>query len=165
MYLNTNIIDIDCLNNNNHIDHRRSDISLYGSCFAACYYFSVVPMLVVHVLATPCTNSLVILCYGLTTISITTTITIDLKSPSSLTPPSLPHQCSKKSSPSVYSSSSSPSYSYYFLLVILIVTTSNYNRANDVAVYAGVWQHTPKTADVTVTEIAGYVRVRILMNR
>ena len=38
---------------------------------------------------------------------------------------------------------------------------SNYNRANDVA----VWQATPKTADVTVTEIAGYVRIRILMNR
>ena len=28
-----------------------------------------------------------------------------------------------------------------------------------------VWQLTPKTADVTVTKIAGYVRVRILMNR
>ena len=28
-----------------------------------------------------------------------------------------------------------------------------------------VWQPTPKTADVTVTKIAGYVRVRILMNR
>ena len=38
---------------------------------------------------------------------------------------------------------------------------SNYNRANDVC----VWQPTPKTADVTVTKIAGYVRVRILMNR
>ena len=44
---------------------------------------------------------------------------------------------------------------------------SNYNRANDVAVcVAGcVMQPTPKTADVTVTKIAGYVRVRILMNR
>ena len=28
-----------------------------------------------------------------------------------------------------------------------------------------VWQPTPKTADVNVTKIAGYVRVRILMNR
>ena len=28
-----------------------------------------------------------------------------------------------------------------------------------------VWQSTPKTADVTVTKIACYVRVRILMNR
>ena len=27
------------------------------------------------------------------------------------------------------------------------------------------WQSTPRTADVTVTKIAGYVRVRILMNR
>ena len=27
-----------------------------------------------------------------------------------------------------------------------------------------VWQPNPKTADVTVTKIAGYVRVRILMN-
>ena len=42
---------------------------------------------------------------------------------------------------------------------------SNYNRANDVAVWPCVWQPTPKTADVTVTKIAGYVRVRILMNR
>ena len=39
---------------------------------------------------------------------------------------------------------------------------SNYNRANDVA---GEWQPTPKTADVTVTKIAGYVRVCILTNR
>ena len=38
---------------------------------------------------------------------------------------------------------------------------SNYNRANDVA----GWQPTPTTADVTITKIAGYVRVRILMNR
>ena len=28
-----------------------------------------------------------------------------------------------------------------------------------------VWQPTLKTADVTVTKITGYVRVRILMNR
>ena len=28
-----------------------------------------------------------------------------------------------------------------------------------------VWQPNPRTADVTVTKIAGYVRVRILMNR
>ena len=28
-----------------------------------------------------------------------------------------------------------------------------------------VWQPTPKTADVTVTKVAGYVRVRIVMNR
>ena len=28
-----------------------------------------------------------------------------------------------------------------------------------------VWQPTPKTADVTVTKIAGYVRVRIPTNR
>ena len=34
-----------------------------------------------------------------------------------------------------------------------------------VRVYVCVWQSTPRTADVTVTEIAGYVRVRILMNR
>ena len=38
---------------------------------------------------------------------------------------------------------------------------SNYNRANDVAGR----QPTPTTADVTVTKIAGYIRVRILMNR
>ena len=42
----------------------------------------------------------------------------------------------------------------------IIIIKSNYNRANDVA----VWQPTPKTADVTITKIAGYVRVRILMN-
>ena len=28
-----------------------------------------------------------------------------------------------------------------------------------------VWQPTPKTADVTVTKIASYVRVRIVINR
>ena len=28
-----------------------------------------------------------------------------------------------------------------------------------------VWQPTDRTADVTVTKIAGYVRVRILMNQ
>ena len=28
-----------------------------------------------------------------------------------------------------------------------------------------VWQPTPKTADVTIAKIGGYVRVRILMNR
>ena len=28
-----------------------------------------------------------------------------------------------------------------------------------------VWQSSPRTADVTDTKIAGYVRVRILMNR
>ena len=39
--------------------------------------------------------------------------------------------------------------------------TSNYNRANDVA----GWQPTPTTAHVTVTKIAGYVRVRIIVNR
>ena len=38
---------------------------------------------------------------------------------------------------------------------------SNYNRTNDVCVRVCVWQPTPKTADVTVTKIAGYVRVRI----
>ena len=32
-------------------------------------------------------------------------------------------------------------------------------------VCACVWQPTPKTADVTVTKIAGYVRVRVVMNR
>ena len=32
-------------------------------------------------------------------------------------------------------------------------------------VCVGDWQPTPKTADVTVTKFAGYVRVRILMNR
>ena len=41
------------------------------------------------------------------------------------------------------------------------ISPSNYNRANDVA----GWQRTPTTADVTVTKIAGYVRVRILVNR
>ena len=34
-----------------------------------------------------------------------------------------------------------------------------------VAVCACVWQPTHRTADVKVTKIAGYVRVRILMNR
>ena len=43
--------------------------------------------------------------------------------------------------------------------------TSNYNQANDVAMWPCVWQPTPKTADVTVTKIAGYVRVCILMNQ
>ena len=31
--------------------------------------------------------------------------------------------------------------------------------------WLAVWQPTPITADVTVTKIAGYVHVRILMNR
>ena len=39
----------------------------------------------------------------------------------------------------------------------------NYNRASDVCVW--VCKSTPRTADVTVTKIAGYVRVPILMNR
>ena len=39
------------------------------------------------------------------------------------------------------------------------------NRANDMSMWPCVWQPTPKTADVTVTKIAGYVRVHILMNR
>ena len=34
-----------------------------------------------------------------------------------------------------------------------------------VCVCATVWQSTPRTADVTVTKIAGYIRVLILMNR
>ena len=42
---------------------------------------------------------------------------------------------------------------------------SKYNRANDVTVCVCVWQTTPRTAEITVTKIAGYVRVRILMNR
>ena len=44
---------------------------------------------------------------------------------------------------------------------------SKYNRANDVcvAVCACVCLLTPRTADVTVTKIAGYVRVRLFMNR
>ena len=54
---------------------------------------------------------------------------------------------------------------------------SNYNRASDVCVCACacasvracvracVCKSTPKTADVIVTKIAGYVRVRIPMNR
>ncbi len=33
------------------------------------------------------------------------------------------------------------------------------------AVCVCVWKSTPRMADVTVTKIAGYVRVRILMNR
>ena len=52
------------------------------------------------------------------------------------------------------------------LLTDIVITTtdipvnesSNYDLANDVC----VWQSTPRTADVT--KIAGYVRVRILMN-
>ncbi len=51
------------------------------------------------------------------------------------------------------------------MISVRLRDTSNYNRANDVAVCPCVWQPTPKTADVTVTNIAGYVRVRILMNR
>ena len=39
--------------------------------------------------------------------------------------------------------------------------TSNYNRANAPC----VWKPTPITSDVIVTKIAGYVCVRILMNR
>ena len=31
--------------------------------------------------------------------------------------------------------------------------------------WLAVWQPTPRTADVTVTKMAGYVRVRILINR
>ena len=42
---------------------------------------------------------------------------------------------------------------------------SNYDRASDVAVRVCVWQSTPRTANVTVTKIAVYVRVRILVNR
>ena len=44
---------------------------------------------------------------------------------------------------------------------------SNYNRANDVwgLVCGRVCQPTHRTADVTVTKMAGYVRVRILVNR
>ena len=34
-----------------------------------------------------------------------------------------------------------------------------------VAVCPCVWHSTPRTADVTVTKMAGYLRVRILMNR
>ena len=45
------------------------------------------------------------------------------------------------------------------------VNKSNHNRANDVAVCVCVCQPTPRTADVTITKMAGYVRVRILMNR
>ena len=41
------------------------------------------------------------------------------------------------------------------------MSPSNYNRANTPC----VWQPTPTIADVTVTNIAGYVRVRILMNQ
>ena len=40
---------------------------------------------------------------------------------------------------------------------------SNYNRARRVC--GCVYQPTPKTAEVTFTKIAGYVRIRILMNR
>ena len=46
-------------------------------------------------------------------------------------------------------------------LIKMACMLSNYNRANDVA----VWQPTPTMADVTITKIAGYVRVRFLMNR
>ena len=35
----------------------------------------------------------------------------------------------------------------------------------ELTVWLAVWQLTPRTADVTVTKIAGYVRVRILMHR
>ena len=41
----------------------------------------------------------------------------------------------------------------------------NSSRANDVAGRVSVWHPTPRTADVTVTKIAGYVHFRILMNR
>ena len=58
---------------------------------------------------------------------------------------------------------------YLIIIIIIIIKTKhyanqyNYNRAtgNDVC----VWQSIPRTADVTVTKIAGYVRVRILINR
>ena len=49
------------------------------------------------------------------------------------------------------------------LHIISSAKSSNYNRASRVCVC--VWQPTPRTADVTVTKIAVYVRVRILMNR
>ena len=35
----------------------------------------------------------------------------------------------------------------------------------ELTMWLAMWQPTPTTADVTVTKIAGYVRVRILMNR
>ena len=53
---------------------------------------------------------------------------------------------------------------YFTDWIYKYVHQSNYNRADDVADVAE-WQPTPKTADVTVIKIAGYVRVRILMNR
>ena len=43
-----------------------------------------------------------------------------------------------------------------------------YNRASDVAFRLPsvcVWKSAPRMADVTVTKIAGYVRIRILMKR
>ena len=42
---------------------------------------------------------------------------------------------------------------------------SNYDRASDACVCPCVYKSALRTADVTVTKIAGYVRVRILMNR
>ena len=45
------------------------------------------------------------------------------------------------------------------------VSNGEHNRANDVAAWPCVWQPTPKTADVTVTKILGYVRIHIIMNR
>ena len=44
--------------------------------------------------------------------------------------------------------------------------TLQYNLTTiELTVWPCVWQPTARTADVTVTKIAGYVRVRILMNR
>ena len=50
---------------------------------------------------------------------------------------------------------------YTFTFILSRPLYSKYNRVNDVC----VWDPTPRTADVTVTKIAGYVRARILMNR
>ena len=52
-------------------------------------------------------------------------------------------------------------YFEYIRVIPGMALISNYNRTNDEA----GWQPTPITADVTGTNIAGYVRVRILMNR
>ena len=56
--------------------------------------------------------------------------------------------------PSLFHPEEIVSHSFKLILTIIELT-----------VWPCVWKPTPITADVTVTKIAGYVRVRILMNR
>ena len=54
---------------------------------------------------------------------------------------------------------------WLLLQILLNLTIIELPMCVCVCVCVCVWQSTPRTADATVTKIAGYVRVRILMNR